>query len=147
MWSFKEWLYEYRSPKYTDASKQVLAIIKDSVEKIPPEALTVKDLKAIYAEHGLGTKVYETIPFIMSARTGDLSYMRMLPKDSDDAILDVVMKWWPTLRKSKHSFPNTFVLAKALEAIDRKEAGDLYRKHVLNTDVLDKKWPFALNPA
>lgn len=145
-WSFKEWLFEYRDPKYVEASKKVLLIIKDSVEKIPPDALSVKDVKNIYVEHNLNQSFYNTIPFIMSARTGDLTYMRMLPKDSEEPILNAVVKWWTPIRKSKHSFPNTFILMKALEAIDKVEAAGYYRKHIPNVEDLDKKWRHVITP-
>ena len=130
MWSFKQWLYEYRDKKYEQDTKHVLSLIQADLDKVT-DLLTPKHLKDMFKQHGIGPKYYETFPIILTMRTGDITHIHALPsQEIEDAVCAVAIKWWATIRKSKHSFCNRFILYKALEAIGQHELAEAHRLYL-----------------
>lgn len=141
MWSFKQWLYEYRDPKYEPMVKEVMSIIQVDLDKVASGKLTAKDLKDMFQKHNINVKYSSTIPIILTMRTGDVTHVHALPsKEIEDAVCSTVIKWWNAIRKSKYTFSNKFIMVKALEANGNVELAAAHQVHVPKYSEMDVKW-------
>lgn len=136
------WIDACRTPAYMHDASKILNIVRSELDGIPAEALTTMRVKEALLSNNVRRANFDAIPFIISAYTGDNTYIRVV-REEDKVLSSQVIRWEPTLRRSHTSFSNTFISHKALLAIGQADAAEAaFRKRVVPSKLqsMDTKW-------